>query len=113
MAMTSIEYVLDADDHLDTAVERRSLLVQCYLDRLARLRTGNLVPGAELTSTEQRQLRSRAMIATIRALTALGAGPAASACLRSPSHRYAPPQREAQPDRSSLVPWLSRVHGKR
>ncbi len=111
MAMTSLEHVLDAADHQDTAVERRALLVQFYLDRLAHLMAGNLVPSVELTSTEQRQLRSRAMIATIRALTALGAGPAASACLRSPGRRYAPPQREVPPSRSSLVSWHSGMHG--
>ncbi len=112
MAMTSLEHVLDAADHQDTAVERRALLVQFYLDRLAHLLAGNLAPSAELTSAEQRQLRSRAMIAIIRALTALGAGPAASACLRSPGRRHAPPQPEAPLGRSSLVPWLSRMHGK-
>ena len=76
------EQRLDTDHDLTLDVEHRSLLVQFYLDRLERLLAGSLRPSTGLTSAEQRRLHSRAVIATVRALTALGEGPAASASLR-------------------------------
>ncbi len=82
MATALTEQRLDTDYDLTLDVERRSLLVQVYLDRLERLLAGNLRPSADLTDAEQRRLHSRAVIATVRALTALGEGPAASAYLR-------------------------------
>jgi hypothetical protein len=67
--------------------DTRQLLVLLYRRRLARLLTLEPAGGYALIAREERQLRSRAVLATIRALTDLGDGEAASAILRRAQRR--------------------------
>jgi hypothetical protein len=65
-------------------------MVRRYLDRLDYLLIGPPTGGAELTPGERRRLRDRALLATVDALTALGAGPAAGDRLRGAHRARAP-----------------------
>ena len=62
---------------------QRSLAVQLYLDRLARLMQLDVADGPDLSAEEQRRLRTRAAVGTIETLTTLGAGHCASDLLRA------------------------------
>jgi hypothetical protein len=62
---------------------QRSLAVQLYLERLARLMRLDVTDGPDLSAEERRRLRTRAIVGTIEALTALGAGQSASDLLRA------------------------------
>jgi hypothetical protein len=62
---------------------QRSLAVQLYLERLARLMRLDAADSPDLSAEERRRLRTRAIVGTIEALTALGAGQSASDLLRA------------------------------
>lgn len=74
------------EDEMDPT-DARQLLVLLYRRRLARLLTLEPANSHGLTADELRRLRSRAVLATVRALTDLGDGEAASAILRRASRR--------------------------
>jgi hypothetical protein len=63
--------------------ERRPVIVQLYLDRLARLVQLDSADIPGLSVEEQQRLRTRAVVGAIEALTALDAGPSASELLRA------------------------------
>ena len=65
----------------------RAYAILLYVRRLARLLALEPTAGAELTGREQRRLRGRAVLATVRALTELDAGEVASELLREAGRR--------------------------
>jgi hypothetical protein len=73
------------EDELDPAQLRQSLIL-LYRQRLARLLALEMVGKPELQSAEQRQLHSRSVLSTVRALTEMGDGSVASQLLRQ-AHR--------------------------
>jgi hypothetical protein len=66
--------------------EQHRALVDIYRARLVRLLHLPFGGSAELTPTEQRRLRNRALLSTVRGLTMLGEGEIASALLREAPH---------------------------
>jgi hypothetical protein len=70
-------------DDLAEESERRQVAVRLYLGRLARLVRLAVVDSPVLSAQEQRQLRTRAVVGAIEALTALDAGSHASDILRA------------------------------
>lgn len=69
------------DDALD-AEDAPHQVILLYRRRLARLLAPDGASVANLTTDEQRHLRRRAVLITVRALTGLGDGEAASRLLR-------------------------------
>lgn len=78
--MTTRSYV-DTDDVM-APDERHRFLIDLYRARLTRLLCGEHIITNGLAPAEQRRLRSRAVLTTVRALTELGEGAAASDLLR-------------------------------
>lgn len=71
-----------ATDDVMAPDERHQFLIDLYRARLIRLLSGEPVVTNGLAPAEQRRLRSRAVVITVRALTELGEGAAASDLLR-------------------------------
>ena len=69
------------------AGDDRASAILRYLRRLIRLLALEATGGANLTGREQRRLRGRAVLASVRALTELDAGAAASELLREAGRR--------------------------
>jgi hypothetical protein len=65
----------------------RAAAILLYVRRLGRLLALETTNRADLTGREQLQLRGRAMLASVRALTELGAGAVASEILRESGRR--------------------------
>jgi hypothetical protein len=74
-------------NYLTVMDERGPMVTRLYVHRLRRLLEVEPAASEELTSQEQRRLRSRAVLLTVRTLTAMGEGPAASKLLRKARRR--------------------------
>jgi hypothetical protein len=82
MSATATDRWIVDDAYLAEMDERRPQLTELYVQRLTRLLETPVSDDYDLSSIEQRRLRSRAVLHTVRTLTAMGQGEAASALLR-------------------------------
>lgn len=87
MSATTSSSATVESNNLAVMDERGPLVTRLYLHRLSRLLEAEPTASDELTSQEQRRLRSRAVLFTVRTLTAMGEGPAASKLLRKARRR--------------------------
>lgn len=81
------ENVAISENYLAVDGERHVPLANLYLHRLHRLLQVEASANSWLVPDEQHQLRTSALLSTVRTLTAMGEGPAASQLLRSVTRR--------------------------